>query len=265
GLIANSLSLLADAGHNLSDVMGLLVAWGAIRLSRWQPTEKHTYGLRKSSVLAALFNALFLLVSVGGISWEAIRRFKEPATVQAGTVIWVAAAGIVINAATALMFRRGRKEDLNVRGAFLHMSADAAISAGVVAAGILISLTGIAWIDPVVSLLIAGLILIGTWGLLKESVNLALDAAPENIDPRAVQDYLTGLPEVKDVHHLHIWGLSTRDAALTAHMVLSRPELNNELLARIRKELHDRYRIGHATIQFELCEKEICLSKRCSL
>ena len=151
GLIANSLSLLADAGHNLSDVMGLLVAWGAIRLSRWQPTKKHTYGLRKSSVLAALFNALFLLVSVGGISWEAIRRFKEPATVQAGTVIWVAAAGIVINATTALMFRRGRKEDLNVRGAFLHMSADAVISAGVVAAGILISLTGIAWIDPVSS------------------------------------------------------------------------------------------------------------------
>jgi cobalt-zinc-cadmium efflux system protein len=265
GFHANSLALLADAIHNLGDVMGLLLAWGAIHLSQWQPTEKHTYGLRKASVFAALINALLLLFTIGGISWEAIRRFQEAAFVEAGTIVWVATVGIAINSATALMFIRGRKEDLNIRGAFLHMVADAAISAGVVVAGLLISLTGIVSIDPVVSILIAIVIFIGTWSLLRESVNLAMDAVPEIIDTESVQQYLTSLPTVKDVHHLHIWALGTTNVAMTAHLVLSKPEINNDLLTRIRHELHDRYRIDHSTIQFEACENEICLTKRCSL
>jgi len=264
GFLANSLALLADAGHNLSDVIGLLVAWGANYLSQWRPTRRHSYGLRKSSVLAALFNALFLLVSVGAIALEAIRRFGKPALVHTGMVMWVASAGVVINMFTALLFLRGRA-DLNIRGAFLHMSADAGLSAGVVLAGLLIALTGKQWIDPVVSLLIAAAIFISTWGLLRESVNLALDAVPEEVDTEAVRQYLAALPNVKDVHHLHVWGLSTTDIALTAHIVLDQPQLNNELLACIRRELRHRYRIVHATIQFESCENEICLTRRCTL
>lgn len=265
GFQANSLALLADAIHNLGDVLGLLLAWGAISMSQWKPTKKHTYGLRKASIFAALINALLLIFTIGGISWEAIRRFQEVAIVQAGTIVWVAAVGIAINTVTALMFIRGRKEDLNIRGAFLHMAADAAISAGVVVAGLLISLTGIVLIDPVVSILIAIVILFGTWSLLRESVNLAMDAVPEIIDTESVQQYLTSLPTVKDVHHLHIWALSTTNVAMTAHLVLSKPELNNDLLTHIRRELHDRYRIDHSTIQFEAYENDICLTKRCSL
>jgi cobalt-zinc-cadmium efflux system protein len=265
GLMSNSLALLADAGHNLGDVLGLLVAWGATYLSQWQPTPKHSYGLRRSSVLAALVNAVILLVSIGGISWEAIRRFRAPETIQAGTVVWVAAVGIVINTATALLFLRGRKDDLNIRGAFLHMTADAAISAGVVIAGLLILRTGVPWIDPIVSLAIAAVIFVGTWGLLRESVNLALDAVPSHIDPEAVQAYLAGLPNVQEVHHLHVWGLSTTDAAMTVHLVLSQPELNNDLLSRIRRELHDRYRIEHATIQLEAYEDNVCVTRTCRI
>jgi cobalt-zinc-cadmium efflux system protein len=265
GLLANSLALLADAGHNLGDVLGLLVAWGATYLSQWQPTPKHSYGLRRSSVLAALINAVILLVSIGGISGEAIRRFRTPETIQAGTVAWVAAVGIVINTATALLFLKGRKDDLNIRGAFLHMMADAAISAGVVVAGLLILRTGLPWIDPVVSLGIAAVIFVGTWGLLRESVDLALDAVPSHIDPEAVQTYLANLPTVQEVHHLHVWGLSTTDAAMTVHLVLSQPTLNNDLLSRIRRDLHDRYRIEHATIQFESHEDNVCVTKRCRI
>ena len=265
GFHADSLALLADAGHNFGDVMGLIVAWGASYLSQWQPTQKHTYGLRRSSVLAALFNALFLLVAIGAIAWEAIRRFHEPVAVQANTIIWVAAVGIVINTATALLFMAGRKTDLNIRGAFLHMVADAAISAGVVLAGLLISFTGIQLIDPVVSLGIAVTIFFGTWALLRESLNLALDAVPENIDSNAVQAYLSQLPTVTDVHHVHIWGLSTKDAALTAHVVLSHPDINDVLLSQIQEELHHRYGIDHATIQFETSENSRCLTKRCTL
>ena len=265
GFYAGSLALLTDAGHNLGDVMGLLVAWGATYLSQWQPTQRFTFGFRKSSVLAALLNALFLLVSIGAISWEAIRRLQEPAPVQAGAMVAVAAVGIVINTATALLFMRGRKEDLNIRSAFLHMLADAAVSAGVVVAGVLISWTGLMVIDPIVSLAIAAIILVGTWSLLRESVSLAMDAVPVNIDAEAVRAYLLSLPSVKDVHHVHIWGLSTTDAAMTAHVVLSQPDLNNALLARIREELHDRYRIGHATIQLESHDEELCLTRQCSL
>jgi len=265
GYRADSLALLADAGHNLGDVMGLLVAWGASYLSQWQPTRTYTYGLRRSSVLAALLNALFLLVAIGAIAWEAIRRFHDPVAVQANTMIWVAAAGIVVNAATALLFMGGRKLDLNIRGAFLHMVADAAISAGVVLTGLLIAGTGIAWIDPVVSIAIAATIFLGTWSLLREALNLAMDAVPASIDSEAVQAYLSQLPSVTEVHHVHIWGLSTTDAALTAHLVLSQPDRNNVLLSQIQEELHHRYGIDHATIQLETAENNVCLTKRCSL
>jgi cobalt-zinc-cadmium efflux system protein len=265
GFFADSLALLADAGHNFGDVMGLMVAWGASYLSQWQPTQKHTYGLRRSSIFAALLNALFLLVAIGAIAWEAIRRFHAPVAVQANTIIWVAAVGIVINTATALLFMAGRKQDLNIRSAFLHMVADAAISAGVVVAGLLIAFTGITLIDPIVSLVIAMTIFLGTWSLLRESLNLAVDAVPENIDPEAVQAYLRQLPSVTEVHHVHIWGLSTTDVALTAHVVLAQPDFNNVLLSQIREELHHRYGIAHATIQFETSENNICLTKRCTL
>ncbi len=265
GFYADSLALLTDAGHNLGDVMGLVVAWGALYLSQWQPTQRFTFGFRKSSVLAALLNALFLLVSIGAISWEAIGRLRTPAPVQSGTMIAVAAVGIVINTATALLFLRGRREDLNIRSAFLHMLADAAISAGVVVAGVLIAWTGRTVIDPMVSLAIAAIILVGTWSLLRDSVSLAMDAVPTNIDADAVRAYLQGLPGVKDVHHVHIWGLSTSAAAMTAHVVLSQTDLNNALLARIREELHGRFQIEHATIQLEAHEAETCLIKQCSL
>lgn len=259
GLFAHSLALLSDAGHNLGDVIGLLMAWGAAWLTRREPTDRHTYGLRKTSILAALLNALFLLVVTGGLSWEAIRRFSSPVPVEPGVVVWVAVAGIAVNAVTALMFMRGRKEDLNIRGAFMHMAADAVISAGVAISGVLIAVTGLLWIDPVVSLVIAVTIIIGTWGLLRESANLVLDAVPESIDVDAVRRYLRGQPNVSDVHHLHIWGLSTTDVAMTVHLVLKMPALDNEWLDHLRTELHDRYGIVHVTIQVESPEKNACL------
>lgn len=265
GFLADSLALLTDAGHNLGDVMGLLVAWGATYLSQWQPTQRFTFGFRKSSVLAALLNALFLLVSIGAISWEAVGRLRSPAPVQSSMIIAVAAVGIIINTATALLFMRGRREDLNIRSAYLHMLADAAVSAGVVVAGVAIAWTGLNVIDPVVSLAIAAIILVGTWSLLRDSVSLAMDAVPTHIDAEAVRDYLQGLPGVKDVHHVHIWGLSTADAAMTAHVVLSQPDLNNVLLASIREDLHHRFSIGHATIQLEAHDEEQCLVKQCCL
>lgn len=259
GLISRSMALLSDAGHNLGDVLGLLLAWGAVAMGRWQATEKHTYGFRKATILAALLNALFLLVVTGGLSWEAIRRFSSPVPVEPGVVTWVALAGIVINAATALMFMRGRKQDLNIRGAFLHMAADAVISAGVAVAGILIAFTGLLWIDPVVSLIISVTIIAGSWGLLREATNLALDAVPEGINPEAVRRYLREQPNVADVHHLHIWGLSTTDVALTAHVVLVRPELDNEWSDAMKHELHERFGIAHATIQLESSDRNACL------
>ncbi|MGB8352887.1 MAG: cation diffusion facilitator family transporter, partial [Chthoniobacteraceae bacterium] len=223
GLLAHSLALVADAGHNLSDVLGLVLAWWATVLTRRAATSRYTYGLRRSSVLAALCNAVFLLVSVGAIAWEAVRRLLAPADVAAGTLIWVAAFGIVINGATALMFMSGRKGDLNIRGAFAHMMADAVISAGVVVAGIVILFTRWYWLDPVVSLVLVAVIVYGTWDLLRDSLNLALDAVPEGVDAAAVRAYLVGLPGVTDAHHLHIWGLSTTDVALTVHLVLADP------------------------------------------
>ncbi|HJT66400.1 MAG TPA: cation diffusion facilitator family transporter [Pyrinomonadaceae bacterium] len=251
GVYAHSLALVADAGHNMGDVLGLLLAWGASILARSAPTQRRTYGLRSSSILAALFNAIFLLVSVGAIAWEAIRRFGDPTDVAGKTVIWVSAVGIAINTATALMFMSGRKGDLNIRGAFMHMAADAGISAGVVIAGFAILLTGYHWIDPVVSLAISAIIIWGTWGLLRDSVNLALQAVPEGIDLAKVKDYLAALPHVTAVHDLHVWPMSTTETALTAHLVRDVDRCDSSVLEKCCKELHDRFEIQHATIQFE--------------
>jgi cobalt-zinc-cadmium efflux system protein len=251
GLFAHSLALLADAGHNFSDVIGLVLAWWASRLVKALPTQRHTYGLGRSSILAALANACFLLVAVGGISWEAVRRFAEPAPVEGGVVMWVAGIGILVNAGTALLFMRGRKDDLNIRGAFLHMASDAVVSLGVVIAGAAILFTGWLWLDPAVSLVVNAVILWETWGLLRDSVNLALDAVPEGIDITEVRSYLESLPGVKEVHDLHVWALSTTQTALTVHLVKPDAEIDDELLVRACEGLRERFKISHSTIQLE--------------
>ena len=251
GVLAGSLALLADAGHNLTDVIGLSLAWTANYLMKRPPSERRTYGWRRSSILAALLNAVLLFVVVGGIGWEAVRRLGNPAPVAGKTILWVAAIGVVINTATALLFVGGRKKDLNIRGAFLHMAADAGVSAGVVLASIGILVTGRLWIDPVTSLAIVGIILFSTWDLLHESMNLALDAVPESIDPAAVRDYLSSLPGVTEVHDLHIWGLSTTEIALTAHLVKPDPKDDDLVMTQARNGLHDRFGIRHITLQWE--------------
>lgn len=260
GIFAHSLALVADAGHNMGDVLGLLLAWGASALARRAPTQRHTYGMRSSSILAALFNAIFLLVSVGAIAWEAIRRFGDPTDVAGRTVIWVSAVGIAINTATALMFMSGRKGDLNIRGAFMHMAADAGISAGVVVAGFAILATGLHWIDPVVSLLISAVIIWGTWGLLRDSVNLALQAVPEGIDLAKVKECLADLPHVTAVHDLHVWPMSTTETALTAHLVRDVDRCDSAVLKECCRELHEKFEIQHATIQFETEDHECDLA-----
>jgi cobalt-zinc-cadmium efflux system protein len=252
GFVAGSLALLADAGHNLSDVLGLLLAWGAVRLSRRPPTPRRSYGWRRSSILAALGNAALLLVAVGGIAWEAIGRFAEPGPVATGTVLWVAAVGLVVNTGTALLFLRGRKTDLNIRGAFLHMAADAAVTLGVILAALLIAATGWHWLDPAVALVIAAVILVGTWGLLRDSLGLALDMVPPGIDPEAVARFLAAQPGVRELHDLHIWALGTTETALTVHLV--RPgaaDPDDAFLATLRRGLHERFGIEHATVQVE--------------
>lgn len=256
GTLAHSLALLADAGHNLSDVLGLVLAWWAMKLGKRLPTERRTYGLRRASILAALLNGCFLLVAIGGIAWEAVSRFRNPSPVAGSTVMWVAAFGIVINAATAFLFMSGRKGDVNIRGAFLHMAADAGVSLGVVIAGLLILWTGALWIDPVVSLGIVAVILYGTWGLLRESLNLALDAVPEGIDVGEVKSFLETLPGVESVHDLHIWGMSTTEAALTAHLVMKPATVDEGFLNRTTKALHDKFKIEHPTLQIESGDSE---------
>jgi cobalt-zinc-cadmium efflux system protein len=253
GLIAGSLALISDAGHNLSDVLGLLLAWGATWLVRRRPSPRRSYGFRRSSVLAALFNALFLLVAVGVIAWEAIQRLANPEPVAGVTVMVVAAVGIAVNGTTAWLFMSGQKGDVNIRGAFLHMAADAVVSLGVVLSGFVILLTGWDWLDPVTSLVIVVVIVFGTWGLLRESVDLALDAVPEGIDPAEVQAYLAAVDGVREVHDLHIWGMSTTETALTAHLVIPGADgrESDGLLRRVCEELHERFEIEHATIQIE--------------
>lgn len=251
GLAFNSLALLADAGHNTSDVLGLILAWVAHYLARLPASERRTYGWKGSSILAALFNALILLIAVGGIVWEAIQRLIDPVKVGGMTVIWVAAVGVVINTLTALLFFAGRKHDLNIKGAFLHMAADAAVSVGVVIAGLVIYFSDAFWVDPLTSLLVAAVILIGTWGLLKDSANLAMQGVPREIDSQEVRAYLNQLPGVEGVHDIHIWAMSTTEVALTAHLIRPGLQDNDELLAEISRELHDRFGIEHVTVQIE--------------
>jgi cobalt-zinc-cadmium efflux system protein len=251
GVLANSLSLIADATHNFSDVLGLVFAWGASALARRPPSTRFTYGLRGSTILAALGNAMLLLVATGGIAWEAILRFKSPGAVNEWTMIWVAVFGVLVNGGTAWLFMAGRKSDLNIRAAYLHMAADAGVSLGVAVAGIGILFTGWIWLDPVASLLIVTVIFIGTWSLLRDSVKLALHAAPESVDPVDVRRYLAGLPGVAEAHDLHIWAMSTTEIALTVHLVMPGGHPGDEFVANVIRQIEDKFRIGHTTIQIE--------------
>ena len=250
GVAADSLALLADAGHNAGDVLGLLLAWGASWLARRPPSLRYTWGLRRATIYAALANAVLLLLACGGIAWEAVHRLRAPETVAGPVVIAVAAIGVVINTLTALLFLRGQ-DDANVRGAFLHMAADAAVSLGVVVAGVAIALTGAPWIDPVTSLLVAAVIVAGTWGLFRESVDLALDAVPRGVDPEAITAALAAVPGVSEVHDLHVWGASTSEISLTAHLVVPDPLARDAALAAAEAVVRERFRVAHATIQIE--------------
>ena len=251
GLLSGSMALLADAGHNLSDVLGLVVAWAGAAMAKRRASARFTYGLKKGSILAALTNALMLMIAVGAISTEAVRRLVNPEPAHAPTMIWVAALAIAINLATAMLFARGRKRDINVRAAFQHMAADAAVSAGVVIAGVLILWTGKAWIDPVVSLAVAAVILWGTIGLLRESVGMSLMGVPRGISLDEVSAALAGLDGVTAVHDLHVWPLSTTETALTAHLVAPTIEATDDLLRLAQATLHDRFGIEHSTLQIE--------------
>ena len=251
GFLSNSMALVADAGHNLSDVLGLAAAWVAAALVKRQPSARFTYGLRGSSILAALFNAVFLLVATGAIILEAVQRIFTPAEVGGVTVMVVAGIGILINGFTAWLFASGSKSDINIRGAYLHMMADAAVSLGVVLAGLLILATGFDWIDPVVSLVIAILIIWTTWSLLRESLNMALSAVPDGIDPEAVRSSLAGRPGVVALHDLHIWSMSTTETALTVHLVVTNGASDRNFLRETATELRSRFGMAHATLQVE--------------
>ena len=251
GLKVNSMALIADAGHNFSDVLGLLLAWGASYLATTTPSQKRTYGLRKSTILAALFNAIILMIAVGAITIESIRKIIEPETIGGTTMMIVASVGVVINTLTALFFMKGRKNDINIKGAFLHMAADAGVSLGVVAAGFLINLTGFYLLDPMISIVIVIVITIGTWGLLKDSFNLSMDAVPRNINFEEVRNYLGSIEGVAEVHDLHIWAMSTTEIALTAHLVIPDEQKDDKFLGKICSQLHDRFDIEHSTIQIE--------------
>jgi cobalt-zinc-cadmium efflux system protein len=250
GVAAGSLALIADAGHNLSDVLSLLLAWGAGFLASKAATEKRTYGFRKVTIMASLASAILLLIALGGITWEAIGRFFAPKPVDGMTVIAVAAIGVVINTITALFFVSGQKHDLNIRGAFLHMVADAGVSFGVVVGGIIIMVTGWLLIDPLISLLIVAVILVGTWSLLRDSMNLAIDSVPEGIDMAGIKRYLTDLENVSQIHDLHVWPMSTTEVALSVHLIID-DTLNENFLSKIQQQLHDRFSIEHSTIQIE--------------
>jgi cobalt-zinc-cadmium efflux system protein len=252
GIIGGSVALLADAGHNLGDVLGLLVAWFASVLVRRAPSARFTYGLRGSSILAALFNAIFLLLTIGGISWEAIQRLGHPEPVSGKTVMIVAAIGIAVNGVTAWLFAAGRKGDLNLRGAFAHMAADAIVSAGVVAAGLLILLTGWLWLDPLSSLAVNAVIVWGTWGLLRDSVGMSMAAVPAQIDPAEVRRLIETRKGVASVHDLHVWSMSTTEIALTCHLVMPDGHPGDAFIHDLCEELAARFEINHATVQIEV-------------
>jgi cobalt-zinc-cadmium efflux system protein len=252
GFYANSLALLADAGHNFSDVIGLLIAWGALALAKRKPSARFTYGLRSSTIMAALANAMILLVAVGGIVWEGAHRLATPEQVSGSTIIWVALLGVFINIGTALMLQRGSKSDINVRGAFLHMLADAAVSVGVVIAGLGMLWLGWQWLDGAVSMLIAVVILWSTWGLFRESINLSLHAVPAQIEVASVRDYLAGLPGVAEVHDLHIWAMSTTEIALTAHLLMPAGHPGDVFLHDAADALEQGFHINHPTLQIEI-------------
>jgi cobalt-zinc-cadmium efflux system protein len=258
GILGHSVALLADAGHNLSDVLGLVVAWLATVLARRAPTQRFTYGFGGSSILAALFNATFLLVVIGALSWEAVGRLFHPEPVAGKTVMIVAAIGVVLNGSCALLFASGRKDDLNIRGAFTHMAADALVSVGVVLAGLVILLAGWLWLDPVVSLAINAIIVWGTWSLLRDSMAMSLDAVPPGIEAEKVGTFLAKRPGVAGLHDLHIWGMSTTETALTVHLLMPGGYPGDEFVSAICEELKRRFGIGHATVQIETNANSAC-------
>ena len=259
GIVSGSLALIVDAGHNLSDVASLFLAWGAAFLAKKKATEKRTYGYRRITVLASLSSAILLLFALGGIAWEAIGRLYDPKPVNGITVIIVASIGVIINTITALLFLKGQKSDLNIRGAFLHMAADAGVSFGVVIAGIIITTTGWLLVDPLISLVVVAIIFIGTWSLLRDSINLSLDAVPEGIDMGGIKSYLKSLEDVLQVHDLHVWAISTTEVALSVHLIVSGNILQGNFLSNLQKQLHDYFDIDHCTIQVERLDGEICI------
>ena len=258
GVLAGSLALIADAWHNLSDVFSLLLAWGAAWLATRTPTLRRSYGYRRVTILASLLSAMLLIAALGAIALEALERFGEPREVNGRVVILVALIGVVINTATALLFVRGQKHDLNIRGAFLHMAADAGVSLGVVVAGIVILYTGWLWLDPALSLVIVVLVFISTWGLMQESLNLVIDSVPADIDPQEVADYLLRLPGVVDLHDLHIWAMSTTETALTVHLTMSECPDSDAFLQELASQLEERFGIHHCTVQIERGSPENC-------
>ena len=258
GFLADSLALLTDAGHNLSDVLGLLLAWGASWMAARKANDQHTYGYSRATILASLLSALLLILVVGAIVWEAVSRIKTPVPTPGMTLIIVAGIGVLINAGTALLFVRGKDSDLNIKGAYLHMTADAAVSLGVVIAGVAILRTGWLWIDPAVSLLIATVIFYSTWGLLRDSIKLTFDGVPPHIRLTEVRQYLLGVPGVLDVHDLHVWAMSTSETALTVHLVMAQMPEDDDLLLRVNCELEERFDISHSTLQIETSQQHIC-------
>jgi cobalt-zinc-cadmium efflux system protein len=258
GIAANSVALLTDAAHNSGDALGLLIAWAAHGLAKLNPTRRYTYGFRSASILAALLNGVILLVATGGIAWEALMRFIEPGEVGGVTVMIVAAVSIGINGLSAFLLMSGQKADLNVRAAFLHMLGDAGVSLGVVLAGGLILLTGWNWLDPAASLLVSAVIIWSTWGLLQEAVNRSLSAVPSEIEPQEVAAYLRGLPDVEDIHDLHVWAMSTTETALTCHLVMPKGHPGDEFLRTLYHQLHEKFEIAHPTVQIELGDAGAC-------
>ncbi len=262
GFVADSTALLADAAHNLGDVLGLGMAWGAVMLARRKRTARRTYGLQRTTILAGLANAMLILVAIGGVTWEAIRRLGTTAEVNGGLVAIVATVGVAVNVGAAMLFARGRERDVNRRGAFLHLMADAAVSAGVVVAGLVVWRTGWSWVDPATSIAVSLLILLTTIGLLREALDLLLDAVPSHIDPREVEAYLAGLPDVRQIHDLHIWPMSTTEVALTAHLVVDWPRCAPSFVREAEGEIEHRFGIAHATLQLEPTDDAPCAPPR---